>query len=201
MRKNLLTVLMLTQMQTGSAFCPGHVGGRAFNFAMRSTTLPEIESMRVGELKKELESYVMSTKSYFEKSELVDAVQKARSEGKTPISNPKSSSSTSSSSSSSSSSTSSSSSKQPSKSREERIAEEMEKCASMKAGEMKKELESMGVSTKAFFEKSEFQRALAEARADGVEKKQDSSGEGYAEYANVEVLTDDSSGPRKRSKE
>ena len=80
----------------------------------------------------------------------------------------------------------------------------MEKLKGMKAGEMKKELEALGVSTKSFFEKSEFQKALAEARVDGVTAKSkggssSSNEEGYAEYANVEVITDDRAGPRKRS--
>eukprot|EP00957_Ditylum_brightwellii_P051110 3875138-Ditylum_brightwellii.AAC.1 len=76
----------------------------------------------------------------------------------------------------------------------------------MKASELKKELEERGISTKSFFEKSEFVKALAEARVDNITKS--SSGgdgsvdeEGYAEYTNVEVLTDDASGPRKRSSE
>jgi hypothetical protein len=38
----------------------------------------------------------------------------------------------------------------------------------MKVGELKKELESYGVSTKSYFEKSEFVRAVAEARIDGM---------------------------------
>ena len=160
--------------------------------------------MRVGELKKELESYGMSTKTFLEKSELVDAVEKARAEGKTPTS-PSASSSSSTSSSSSSESASSTST---TSSRGERLAEEMEKCKAMKAGELKKELESYGIPTASFFEKSEFVKACAEARVDGVSKKSSdasskstggSGGEGYAEYADVEVLTDADAGPRKKS--
>ncbi len=168
---------------------------------MSASTLPEAKSMRVGELKKELDSYGISTKSFFEKSELVDAVEKARAEGKTPkkTESVKDDSTASASSSSSSSSDSS-------ESREERLAKEMESCKGMKAGELKKELESYGISTKSFFEKSEFVKACAEARVDGATKKSGSSssssgGEGYAEYADVEVLTDDNSGPRKRTSE
>jgi hypothetical protein len=157
---------------------------------MSSSTLPEAKSMRVGELKKELDSYRISTKSFFEKSELVDAVEKARAKGTTPktdkIKDDDSSSSTPS---------------ESSGSREESLEKEMENCKSMKAGDLKKELESYGINTKSFFEKSEFVKACAEARVDGVTKKADSGGEGYAEYADVEVLTDDTSGPRKRSSE
>ena len=164
-----------------------------------ASTLPDIGSMRVSELKKELESYGISTKSFFEKSELVEAVEKARAEGKTPISSKPDSEPDPSSAASSSSSSSSTTDAN----RDEKIVQEMEKCKQMKASELKAELESYGISTASFFEKSEFVKACAEARVDGVTKKSSSSsgGENYAEYADVEVLTDDSSGPRKRSTE
>lgn len=160
-----------------------------------------VGEMRVGEIKKELESYGISTRSFLEKSELVEALQDARDKGFKPketSSAQTTSSSTSSSSSTSTSSSRSSSSeeKNDSRPRQERLAEEFEKCMTMKAGELKKELQSLGVSTASFFEKSEFAKALAEARVDGVKSK-----EGYAEYAEVEVLTDDASGPRKKQSE
>eukprot|EP00568_Trieres_chinensis_P006167 CAMPEP_0183306970 /NCGR_PEP_ID=MMETSP0160_2-20130417/15326_1 /TAXON_ID=2839 ORGANISM="Odontella Sinensis, Strain Grunow 1884" /NCGR_SAMPLE_ID=MMETSP0160_2 /ASSEMBLY_ACC=CAM_ASM_000250 /LENGTH=252 /DNA_ID=CAMNT_0025470457 /DNA_START=183 /DNA_END=937 /DNA_ORIENTATION=- len=181
-------------------------------FMSSETALPEISSMRVGEMKKELQSYGISTVSFLEKSEVVEALEKARAEGKKPIggasASPSSSSSASSSSSSSSASSSStaSSSANSGLSRDERIAKEMESLQSMKAGELRKELQEMGVSTKSFFEKSEFVRALAEARVDGVKKASSGGGggatdaEGYAEYkaADVEVLTTDDAGPRKK---
>ena len=199
--------------------------GRACTRAVRSSALyststsdlPEIATMRAGEIKKELESYGISTKSFLEKSELVDALTKARAEGKTPIASSAASSST-----STTSSTDGASRKKKKKvrseaaddsapptgaEREKRIAEEMGKCQSMKAGELKAELQSLGVSTKSFFEKSEFVKALAEARVDGVKKTPVGGGavdeEGYAEYkaADVEVLTDDRSGPRKKSRD
>merc|ERR1711865_390443 len=79
----------------------------------------------------------------------------------------------------------------------DRLSDELEKCRSMKAGDMKKELEGLGISTKSFFEKTDFVKALAEARVDGIgKKKKRNDEEGYAEYTNVEVLTDDASGPR-----
>merc|ERR1711865_425893 len=53
----------------------------------------------------------------------------------------------------------------------DRLSDELEKCRSMKAGDMKKELEGLGISTKSFFEKTDFVKALAEARVDGVGKK------------------------------
>eukprot|EP00555_Chaetoceros_dichaeta_P013624 CAMPEP_0198259504 /NCGR_PEP_ID=MMETSP1447-20131203/8676_1 /TAXON_ID=420782 /ORGANISM="Chaetoceros dichaeta, Strain CCMP1751" /LENGTH=289 /DNA_ID=CAMNT_0043946909 /DNA_START=322 /DNA_END=1191 /DNA_ORIENTATION=- len=163
--------------------------------------------MRILELKKELESYGISTKSFLEKSELVNALEKARTEGKTPISTgaaPSTSSTTASSPPTPTPSPSTStSSNSPSESRADQLATELENCKAMKAGELKAELESYGISTKSFFEKSEFVKACAEARVDGASKSS-SSGEsqgedGYAEYANVEVLTSDDAGPRKKS--
>lgn len=127
--------------------------------------------MRVKEIKRELESYGVSTKSFFEKSEMVDALVTAREEGKTPINvgevngDATASTSTPDSGASSSSSTSTSTAN-----RTERIQEEMEKCKKQKVGELKKELESSGISTKSYFEKSEFVRAVAELRVDGPTK-------------------------------
>lgn len=162
-------------------------------YSSTSDVLPDIDSMRIGELKSELQSYGISTKSFLEKSELVEAVQNAREQGLKPKASspePKATSSTT----ESTDKTSSTSSE----SREEKILKEMEKCSSMKAGEMKKELQSMGISTKSFFEKSEFLKALAEARVDGVKKSSAADEEGYAEYANVEVLPANDPGPRKK---
>ncbi len=126
------------------------------------SSAPDVSSMRASELRKELQSYGISTKSFFEKNELVEAVEKARSEGKTPIVNGDDKEG--------SKSTASSSSKS-SATRAEKLAVEMEKCTKMKVGELKKELESYGISTKSFFEKTEFVRAVAEARVDGVKGK------------------------------
>lgn len=163
----------------------------------------DVKSMRAGDIKKELESYGISTVSFVEKSELVEALQEARAQGLKPKADTSSSSADSgskkkkrrpSSSSSSSSSKSDDDEPEDTRPREERMAEEMTKCNAMKAGELKKELEGLGISTKSFFEKTDFVKALAEARVDGVGQEK----EGYAEYTNVEVLTDDASGPRKR---
>ena len=142
--------------------------------------LQDIESMRAGEIRKELESYGISCKSFFEKNELVDALKKARAEGKTPINSAKVNGDTSASSTTTSSgaSTSAGGSSDSGASRDEKIKAEMEKCKSMKVGDLKKELQSLGVSTKSFFEKSEFVKALAEARVDGV-KKRGGAGQGF----------------------
>lgn len=133
-----------------------------------AATADEVDSMRAGDIRKELESYGISTKSFFEKSELIDALKKARAEGKTPINNGAKAPS---SGSSSSSDTTTSKSAGGGASREEKIKAEMEKIKSMKVLEMKKELNDLGVSTKSFFEKTEFVKALAEARVDGVKNR------------------------------
>jgi len=126
-----------------------------------SSTLPDINNLTVAEMRKELESYGISTKSFLEKKEFVEALTKAREEGKKPIED---------------TTTASDSTKKKSNddeaalSREKRIAAEMEKCQQMKVPELKKELESLGISTKSFFEKSEFVKTLATARVDGTAK-------------------------------
>mmetsp|Transcript_4625 Transcript_4625/g.9616 ORF Transcript_4625/g.9616 Transcript_4625/m.9616 type:complete len:277 (-) Transcript_4625:790-1620(-) len=145
----------------------------------------EINSMKAKDIRQELQSYGIPTEAFFEKSELVDALVTARREGKTPVvgvngDDDGATSSASTSDASSSETTTSASSNNNNKSsssanRQERLNQEMEKCKSMKVGELKKELESYGVSTKSFFEKSEFVRAVAEIRVDGVKKKQTST--------------------------
>ena len=142
---------------------------------MATTTSPdeelekEINAMKAKDIRQELQSYGISTKSFFEKSELVDALVAARKEGKTPTADAVSSES-STTASSETTATSSGSSSGSGANRQERLYQEIEKCKSMKVGELKKELESYGVPTKSFFEKSEFVRAVAEARVDGVKR-------------------------------
>mmetsp|Transcript_2169 Transcript_2169/g.4666 ORF Transcript_2169/g.4666 Transcript_2169/m.4666 type:complete len:260 (+) Transcript_2169:156-935(+) len=133
----------------------------------------EISAMKANEIRQELESYGISTKSFFEKSELVEVLVKARIDGKTPVEttvNGADGDFASQNSSTSSASSSRSSPSSETSSRLVKIQQEIEKCKSMKVGELKKELDSYGISTKSFFEKSEFVRAVAEARVDGVSK-------------------------------
>lgn len=130
-----------------------------------SSKLPDTKDMKAKDLRNELQSYGISTKSFFEKSELVDAVEKARAEGKSPKADGKKASDT------KEGSNTNDSSKKAKKPRSERLAEEIEKCNKLKVKELKKELASYGISTKSFFEKTEFVRALAEARVDGASKK------------------------------
>jgi hypothetical protein len=126
--------------------------------------------MRAGELKKELESYGINTKSFLEKKELVAALQKARADGLQPKTTATTTTTTTAESPSSTSSSSTSSSSSSTLSREERLALEVAKLSQekMKASDMKKELQERGVSTRALFEKYEFVQALAAARVDGV---------------------------------
>jgi hypothetical protein len=129
----------------------------------------EINKMRVKEIRDELESYGISTKSFFEKSELAEALLAARKEGKTSIKDVNGTSATSSASSSDTSTSSTTN-------RQERIQQEIDRCKSMKVSDLKKELESYGLPTKSYFEKSEFVRAVAEARVDGVTEQPGGSG-------------------------
>lgn len=191
-----------------------------------SSSAADIASMKTGELRKELESYGINTRTFLEKREMVEALQKARADGLQPIrsnsnndNTPASTTAPTSSPPTSSSSTAPSTTPTPSAgssdttkmSREERLKQEILACQAIKAVDLKKELEERGVSTKSFFEKSEFVQALAAARVDGVTKGSSSKGAsssgdndgddkdvGYAEYTNVEVLTDANAGPREK---
>ena len=182
-------IMSITMVACVMFFLPsGHSFIPISHLATRSSTatrvyaepLQDVESMKAGEMRKELESYGISCKSFFEKSELADALKKARAEGKTPINGAgvNGASTASSASTETSSSGTGGGSANGGASREEKIKAEMEKCKSMKVGDLKKELQSLGVSTKSFFEKTEFVKALAEARVDGVKKKS-GAGQGF----------------------
>ena len=108
---------------------------------LASTTSPD--KMKAGEIRKELESYGISTKSFLEKKELVEALEKARSEGKKPI---KETTTT--------TSTDDKNGKQEetsSASRKEKIDAEKEKAKSMKVGELKKASARHGCFDKVLF--------------------------------------------------
>ncbi|KAL9179014.1 hypothetical protein ACHAXT_011987 [Thalassiosira profunda] len=119
----------------------------------------EVQKMKPKEIRDELAAYGISCKSFFEKKELVDALVKARKEGKTPVANGESETE-----------------RPPPKvdvgaaNRHDKIQAEMDKCQKMTVKELKKELDSYGVDHH-FFEKSEFVKAVAEARVDGLKKK------------------------------
>jgi hypothetical protein len=172
--------------------------------------------MKAGDMRKELESYGISTKSFFEKSEFATALKKARTQGKQPKktasttstaepngakANGKSSSSTSSSSSGSSSSSSGSGSSKSKASRAEQLEQEMTKAKAMKVGDLKKELQARGVSTKSFFEKTEFVKAYAQAVVDGVTTKKGAGSAAAQEdfdpsYRDVSMMKMDARDPR-----
>lgn len=126
--------------------------------------------MKASEMREELESYGISTKSFFEKKEFLAALEKARAEGKTPKQQqqkqPTDSKSSTRNSSSTKDSTSASSSSSSS-SRDEKIKAEMEKAQKMSVGDLRTQLKALGIKTASFFEKSEFVRAYAEAMVDG----------------------------------
>lgn len=130
--------------------------------------LPDIATMKLGDMRQELESYGISTKAFLEKPEFIEALTKARAEGKQPKKTAKQQSSSSSSTSSSTKSETSSSSSSSNKTRAERIQEEIAKAKSMSVSDLRKELTSRGIKTNAFFEKSEFVKAYAEAIVDGI---------------------------------
>merc|ERR1712183_22127 len=142
-----------------------------------SVSQSDVASMKVGDMRKELESYGISTKSFLEKKEFVEAIEKAREEGKKPISKEEKKESSSSTTSDEvfTESHTSSSDETDTRSRKEKMDAEMETIKKMKLSEMKKELQEYGISTKSFFEKSEFIKALAEARVDGVKKSSSSN--------------------------
>ena len=121
----------------------------------------EISAMGTKDIREELQSHGISTASYFEKSELVDALVKARQEEKVPIIDETTASYF---------DTSDVGSSSDNKNREGRIEKELQKCLELKVGELKRELESYGKSIKSFFEKSDMARALAQLRVDGVQK-------------------------------
>jgi hypothetical protein len=137
---------------------------------MTASSLPDIAKMKASEIRQELESYGISTKSFFEKSELVEALQKARLEGKTPVS-PERPSSGQEARTTRNSAKSASSSSAPT--RDIKYQQALEKAQSMKVSELRTALQDMGISTKSFFEKSEFVKAYADGVADG---KQSGSG-------------------------
>ena len=181
---------------------PSCVSSRPTRLFSSSALEDEVKSMRIGELKSELESYGISTRSFLEKSELVSAVLQARKEGKTPVATASSSAAATSPTVTAESTPAPSPTPVNAADRQARLEAEMEACKAMKVGDLKAELEGLGVSTKSFFEKSEFVRTLAEARVDGIKKskkKKRRAAEDDVEEvtaAKVEVITNDSVGPK-----
>lgn len=157
------------------------------------SSLPDINSMRAADIKNELTSYGISTKSFLEKKELISALLKARIDHFETRPRQRQHDSASN---VESSETAAVRDDMP---LNELLLDEVAKCSLLKASELKQELLGRGIDTKAFLEKNELVQALAEARVKN-QKKENAipSDEGYAEYNNVEVLTDDQSGPRQK---
>jgi anti-sigma28 factor (negative regulator of flagellin synthesis) len=126
--------------------------------------------MKATDIRKELESYGISTKAFLEKKELVEALEKARADGRAPKTNAKSDTT--------STSAVNGESAPSSASRQEKLEMELNKANRMKVGELKKALQDLGISTKSFFEKTEFVKAYAEAMVDGPPKKKAGTGGG-----------------------
>lgn len=140
-----------------------------------STSFPEdIINMKVGDIRKELESYGIDTKSFIEKSEFVAALTKARMSQQKQQQNSEGTESSRSSKQTQKEKESESSSSSSS-SRTSIYETAFQKATAMKVGEIKKELASMGISTSTFFEKTEFVKAYAEAIANGTKKSTSSS--------------------------
>ena len=182
MRRNpILNVMALVAIASASlapslhAFMATSTSRRHSGFQRYATPLPEIEEMRVGEIKQELESYGISTNSFLEKKEMIEALSKARAEGKTPINKEEAKVESSEKEETKSSAADfpaeedkTSSESTSSSSRSERLAKEKENAESMKISELKQALKDRGIRTTTFLEKSEFVRAYAEAIVDGV---------------------------------
>jgi hypothetical protein len=139
-----------------------HTNGRRYadsNKRTRLYSLPNVDSMKAADMRRELEDYGISTKSFLEKRELMDALNKARAEGRQPKSRTTTATTTSTESASASSGGQSN--------REEELEKYRQEAMNMKFAELRHALKRMGISTNSFFEKSEFIRAYAEAKVDG----------------------------------
>lgn len=102
--------------------------------------ISEVKSMRVAAIKQELESYGISTKTFLEKSELVDALVQARKDGKTPIASSNTSASTTSTTPSSTTTATTTQAPMSNEDRQAKLQSEIEKCKATKVGDLKTEL-------------------------------------------------------------
>ena len=102
--------------------------------------ISEVKSMRVAAIKQELESYGISTKTFLEKSELVDALVQARKDGKTPIASSNTSASTTSTTPPSTTTATTTQAPMSNEERQAKLQSEIEKCKATKVGDLKSEL-------------------------------------------------------------
>lgn len=133
----------------------------------RSDGTKDVESMKVTEIKQELESYGIATEKYIEM-----VLQETLKECRADIFG--------------SSTTASYVYKYKSK-QDEDLEKEIQKCEKMKNAELKAELRDRGVSTASLFERSQFVKALAQARLKGADD---------AEHKVAEILPENHEGPR-----
>jgi hypothetical protein len=169
--------------------------------ASRLFALPDMATMKAGEMRTELESYGISTKSFLEKRDFVKALEEARAAGKEPKKQPETKVNGEQKQAKKEPANGKKESSSGGASRAERIKQEMEKAKGMKVGDLKKELEGRGVSTKSFFEKTEFVKAYAEAIVDGKAGSKGSSTSSPEEeydssYRDVSMRKMDTQDPR-----
>ncbi len=157
--------------------------------------LPDMESMKATEMKKELESYGVSTKSMFEKAEFAEALKKAREEGKKSNEERNESTTT------TTNTAANTAGKEPvngeedaheaasKESREERYQKAMDIAKTMKVGELKNELNDRGISTTTFLEKTDFVKAYANAVADNIPKGGSSSASSSSSSSKTKTST------------
>lgn len=192
----LVLVLLFSLIQSNDAFLVIHTPQQRRQPQFQLFALPKIQDMRVKEMRAELDSYGISTRTFLEKKEFLDALEKARaangasngastkSAKKAPDShhgnkdaqahnnNNKSSHEKSHSHSNqagrSQQKANDTQKGKASTTRAQRLQAAAEKAKSMRVSELKQKLKQMGISTKSFFEKTEFVRAYAEAVVDGI---------------------------------
>ena len=144
----------------------------------QTKSLKDPNTMKMRELKEELESYggAESTRGMFEKKDLIKALELARHEhflkleedsvnessGSRPWDQPTAASS-------------SATHDRNMATRYDKIQAEMDRCKKMRTSELRKEMGQYGLDSKGMFEKSDFARAVAEARVDGMKKQYEKS--------------------------
>lgn len=148
--------------------------------------LPDLSEMKSGEMKKELESYGVSTKSLFDKAEFEKTLREERihqelKEAETirdriNVGAETSSSKTSSGFRKNRNMWSKTAPESPMEDPQERkYKNALQKGIAMKLSELKQELKDRGISTSAFFEKVDMAKAYAQAIADNVLTKKHTS--------------------------
>jgi predicted HTH domain antitoxin len=153
------------------------------------TDLPDLSEMKSSQMKKELESYGVSTKSLFDKSEFEKALREERLKQVPQIIKDRTSFQTEHASAKEEGRKTTwrepkterkkrwmewektSSQSTPEETRAEKYDNAFQFGIDMKLSELKQELKDRGISTSAFFEKVELAKAYAEAVADNVSKK------------------------------